>query len=242
MEKEVLIKAQSCVQDFVDYLNNKSKSTLYGVIANINSFMFDGVNGLKNDFAMLLPNELSGRFAVMMWNLRDPNPCSKYEINGFKVSYIKNLLQDVINNFDSKIQEIEEEKNMNFIDVLIDICSSLQANITYRDTKDSSGYIVKVSEDKRTYYLRDMLSNKGINIKSQEHQGISENGIGSGEVDLLIYDKEQPKIYIECMNLNCLDKNYIKSHYEKLFLYDASINKTNYLISYVTVKNFVNFF
>ena len=54
MEKEVLIKAQSYVQDLVDYLNNKSKSTLYGVIANINSFMFDGKNGINIIFLNMM--------------------------------------------------------------------------------------------------------------------------------------------------------------------------------------------
>ena len=43
------------------------------------------------------------------------------------------------------------------------------------------------------------------------------------------------------MNLYSVESSKIEEHYEKLFLYNASVNKNNYLLSYVNVVNFESF-
>lgn len=60
-------------------------------------------------------------------------------------------------------------------------------------------------------------------------------------MDIIVKYKDYPVSIAEAMNLKCVLKKYISKHIKKLFDYDTAGNRENYLISYVNVKNFEEF-
>lgn len=241
MEKDYLIKTKSVLVDLKNCLNDKKRKNFYGTNSNIYSLMFDGYT-LKPDFSMILPNDVSGYFTNMMWNISRTGAYFDSEISGYKVEDIIECLNSIIDILDREVlKKMQIDKN-DFYTNLLTACSLMQSNIVYRERKDRKGQNIVVEEDHRNYFLRDLFDYKGLYVRGQEHQGTSLNGNSAGEVDLLVCRTDlQPKIYLEGMNLESVDKTIIKKHYEKLFLYDASGNKNNYLLSYVKVKDFEAF-
>lgn len=65
-------------------------------------------------------------------------------------------------------------------------CLKLQRNVTFSHT----------SEDQRNDFIRDILETSGYSsgyeVRDQTRQGKSATGKNSGEVDLLVYRKEDP--------------------------------------------------
>ena len=242
MDKKYLEKTKSFLQDLINCLNTKERNEFLSIISNIKSLMFNVTNELLPDFTLILSNNLSGYFSTMIWNIILSGAYYGDKINGYKVEDIIKCTQEIIKALDIEINKLEEKEIKSFNDDFLKACSKLQSRIIYHDKKEQSGKVSKTLENKRTDYLKDILEAKGYKATSQEREGISSTGKDAGEVDLLITDSElQYKIYIECMNLNCLNKNYIETHYEKIFLYDLSLNKNNYLVSYVTVSDFEEF-
>lgn len=139
-------------------------------------------------------------------------------------------------NADSGPAAAEQERLLKFVDDnLKNACIKLQRSTVYKN----------LSEDERTDYIYDILStagrDKGIHIEGQARQGRSKKGKQAGELDIIIKYKENPVSIVEAMNLKSVLRRRIGEHIEKLFGYDTAGNPVNYLISYVSVKNFEKF-
>lgn len=129
---------------------------------------------------------------------------------------------------DNEVKNVTQEEVFND---LFNACIKLQKNTTF----------INVSEDQRNDFVRDILETRGYQVKDQTRQGKSASGISSGEVDILIHQDSNPISIIEALNLNGLEKAYLDEHIEKVYKYDISGNKFNYLVSYVKTKNFGKF-
>ena len=114
---------------------------------------------------------------------------------------------------------------------LLNACIKLQKNNTF----------INVSEDQRNDFIRDILETSGYQIKDQTRQGKSASGKSSGEIDILLHDKGKPISVVEALNLNGLETAYLDEHIDKVYKYDTSGNAFNFLVSYVKVKNFGEF-
>ena len=122
------------------------------------------------------------------------------------------------------------DKETVFRDVF-NACIKLQKNITFSN----------VSEDQRNDFIRDILETAGYQVKDQTRQGKSASGKASGEIDILLHDKGKPISVVEALNLNGLETAYLDEHIDKVYKYDTSGNAFNFLVSYVKVKNFGEF-
>ena len=241
MDKDCILKTKSILKDLIDCLSSTNRNGFYEINSNIYSIMFDGPT-LKPIFSMILPNKLSGYFANIMWNISQTGAYFSDIIGGYRVTDILECVCQINEFLDKEMFKTIAVDESDFLTNLLTACSLMQTNIANHDRKDYKGQKITVSEDIRNYYLRDLFDFKGLYVRGQEHQGASLKGVGSGEVDILICKTDiQPKIYIEGMNLNSVNSTLIDSHYEKLFLYDSSINKSNYLLSYVSVLDFNSF-
>lgn len=114
---------------------------------------------------------------------------------------------------------------------LLSACVKLQANSLYYDA----------TEDQRNDYIRDILDAAGYNVKDQTRRGLSSSGKAAGEIDILIQEKDFPVTIIEALNLDSLNTTYLDRHIDKIYKYDASGNKFNIILLYVTVGNFLSF-
>lgn len=130
------------------------------------------------------------------------------------------------------ISDVQEniDKEVVFRD-LFNACIKLQKNTTFTN----------VSEDQRNDFIRDILETAGYQIKDQTRQGKSTSGKASGEIDILIHDKGKPISIIEALNLNGLVTAYLDEHIDKIYKYDTLGNAFNFLVSYVKVKEFGEF-
>lgn len=244
MDKDYYAKTKSVLEDLIKCLKTSSRDGFYGVNNNIYSLMFND-HELKSEFSIILPNEVAGFFSNMMWDISQTGAYFSSKIAGYNVSDIIKCSNAIISVLDKEILKEIQTDTYGFYNNLLTACSLMQDNIVYHDRTEKIGkeeHKIIVKEDYRNYFLRDLFDFKGLYVRGQEHQGVSPKGGGAGEVDLLICKTDsQPKIYLEGMNLDSLNSSKIDEHYEKLFLYDASINKNNYLLSYVTVASFENF-
>ncbi|EGI5430009.1 hypothetical protein F9653_15360, partial [Listeria monocytogenes] len=82
---------------------------------------------------------------------------------------------------------------------LIWACIKLQANFHYKN----------VTEDERNDFIRDLLVARGYFVNDQTRQGTSKEGKASGEVDILIQEKNIPYAIVEALNLSSLNSNYL---------------------------------
>jgi hypothetical protein len=110
-------------------------------------------------------------------------------------------------------------------------CAKLQSNTTF----------CNVSEDKRNDFIRDILDTAGYDVRDQTRQGYSGSGKDSGEVDILVRHNKLSISVIEALNLDCLNTAYLKEHIDKIYKYDTVGNNFNFLVSYVKVKKFGEF-
>ncbi|MED1725039.1 hypothetical protein [Brevibacillus parabrevis] len=114
---------------------------------------------------------------------------------------------------------------------LVLACIKLQGNHLYRTA----------SEDDRNGFIKNILDAVGFSTKDQTRWGVSNTGKSAGEVDILIEENNFPYSVIEALNLSSLDSNYLNLHINKTFKYDTTGLPFNFLISYVTVKDFGSF-
>ena len=98
----------------------------------------------------------------------------------------------------------------------------------YQVTENTT--FTNVSEDQRNDFIRDILETAGYQIKDQTRQGKSASGKASGEISI-----------IEALNLNGLVTAYLDEHIDKIYKYDTLGNAFNFLVSYVKVKEFGEF-
>lgn len=119
-----------------------------------------------------------------------------------------------------------------FQDYLLAACVRLQSNRMYWTA----------SEDDRNTFLMQSLEAAGFVVKDQTKQSISSGGISAGEIDLLVMDnKGNPYTIIEALNLDYLDKPYLKLHLDKVWIYDANGFLHNYIVVYATAMKFGEF-
>jgi len=98
-------------------------------------------------------------------------------------------------------------------------------------------------ENSRNTVLVNFLKARGVHAFDQTLYGSSRSGIMLGELDIKIEDKDgRPLSIIEALNLTSVNTNYIDNHILKLLKnYDNNGLKENYILAYVTVKNFGKF-
>ncbi|MPM10896.1 hypothetical protein SDC9_57233 [bioreactor metagenome] len=129
------------------------------------------------------------------------------------------------------LEAIERYSPDRLLSDIIWACIILQRNFHYKN----------VSEDERNDFIRDLLLAKGYSVKDQTRQGTSKRGKASGEVDILIEEKNIPYAIIEALNLASLNASYLDVHIDKIFKYDTLGYDCNFIISYVTIKDFNDF-
>lgn len=151
--------------------------------------------------------------------------------------YVDLMPVDLREQYYEKRQAIAQEDSLHqsFIKLyndLINTCLKLQGNITYKN----------VSENERNTYIASLLDSAGYYVKDQTLWGKSSNGKAAGEIDIFVSLKRgEPFSIIEALNLNSLDKGYIDSHLKKIFGYDTSGLRHNFILIYYTAKNFSQF-
>lgn len=96
------------------------------------------------------------------------------------------------------------------------------------------------SEDDRNTYIADLLESSGYYIKDQTRWSKSHEGKSAGEIDIFIRDKfGTPLSIIEALNLDSLKKKYTTLHLDKIFNYDVTGLKSNFIIVYSNAKGFL---
>ncbi len=118
------------------------------------------------------------------------------------------------------------------LNCIITSCIKLQGNKIY----------LQASEDERNTYISNLLEALGFKNKDQTRWGRSNAGVSSGEIDIQIIDNNgTPFSIIEALNLDSLNKSYLNLHLDKIFGYDTTGLKYNFILSYVIVKDFEAF-
>lgn len=128
-------------------------------------------------------------------------------------------------------EHIRKDKREELIHALYLACVKLQSNLMYTD----------VTEDQRNDFIRDLLETGGYQVKDQTRRGASNTGKSAGEVDLFIQNAGLPITIIEALNLKSLDTSYLDMHINKIYKYDTLGNSFNIVLSYVSIKDFENF-
>lgn len=104
-------------------------------------------------------------------------------------------------------------------------------------------YYGNFSEDDRNTFIASMLISAGFHVKDQTRKSTTETGKSAGEVDIFIEDiNGYPLSIIVALNLSSVVKDYIKTHIDKIFTYDANGLKDNYILVYADVKDFGSFY
>lgn len=143
---------------------------------------------------------------------------------------IKNISSPI--EYLSAFESLSTKSNEILIDTLIFACSKLQGDKYY--------WGKVVDENQRNKYIANILEASGFSIKDQPEWSVSAEGKKSGEIDIFVTEKNgSPKSIIEALNLDSLKSEYLELHLDKLFKYDTTGLKNNYLISYATAKNFI---
>lgn len=135
---------------------------------------------------------------------------------------------------------IDEKNNIPFFNCFYSACIALQSSNFTKD-KEINGTLIKEKENDRNDYLKHLLKASGFNVLDQTRQGVSSGGKDAGEIDIKVEFSNIEFSIIEAMNLDCVNTNYIKNHINKLFGYDTLGNKDNFILSYVKVKDFKEF-
>lgn len=116
---------------------------------------------------------------------------------------------------------------------LIEDCIKLQGNTLL---------IQQGKENDRNTYLRDLLSAQKYIVADQTLNGKSPEGKASGELDLLIKNRDQsPFAILEALNLDFLNQAYIANHINKIYDYDTWGLPVNYILIYANVAKFADF-
>ncbi len=159
--------------------------------------------------------------------------------NAYPLINVKDI--DQILSFDNSINiinqilKIFEQQRTDFTFVLSQIMAALvklQGDFTYKNA----------SEDVRNTNVRNLLEMAGLLIKDQSLWGKSKAGSNSGEVDIIIQNKERlPCCIIEALNLNSLKQDYLNTHITKLYGYDPNGVENNIILVYSEAVNFSEF-
>jgi internalin A len=98
---------------------------------------------------------------------------------------------------------------------------------------------IKHQEDNRNDFITSILRLKGITVHDQTRWGVSGTGKSIGHLDFkLEHPQTKEESIVEAFNLDSLTKDVIKSHLQKLFIYDANGLKRNFILVYCGAKQF----
>lgn len=126
-----------------------------------------------------------------------------------------------------------EEKKSDLFQHVIQACTKLQGDRKYWG---------KIFENDRNKYIANLIASSGIDkyiVKDETQWSKSSKGTRSGELDIFILDKnELPLSIIEAINLDSLRRKELKEHLFKLFDYDVTGLKTNFMLIYSTALGF----
>lgn len=116
-----------------------------------------------------------------------------------------------------------EEPKQALLDTLIDTSHHLQG----------ISKTIKPDEDSRNGFIALLLNINGFIAKDQTRWGSSASGKSAGEVDIKIESPDHKALsIIEAFNLKHLNRASIDLHLTKIFGYDASGLKENFVIVY----------
>jgi hypothetical protein len=165
-------------------------------------------------------------------------------VNKF-INTFPNMEKKRIENEVKKISEVHNTQSMmhlfevfsdysyeNLLDAVISSCINMQGNQIYRNA----------TENERNTFIGSLLEMAGFYNKDQTLWGKSRAGKTSGEIDLFVKKKNsEPFSIIEALNLDSLNKSYLELHLDKIFTYDTTGLKCNFILVYSTSKKFFDF-
>jgi hypothetical protein len=100
---------------------------------------------------------------------------------------------------------------------------------------------IKADEDSRNGFIALLLSIHGFYVKDQTRRGRSATGKSLGELDILIETPgSEAESVIEAFILKGFNRTVIDSHVTKLFGYDPSGLKRNFIIVYSEASDFLS--
>lgn len=120
------------------------------------------------------------------------------------------------------------------LEYLVESCQNIQGEHSYRATGDGSG-----RENQRNRRIRDdlklLLKGTGYLVSDQSERGFSKSGQGSGELDILLEDKNGVlRTVIEALRIhNCKTKDWEEHLTRLLGNYNYAGLRVAYLVTYV---------
>lgn len=130
------------------------------------------------------------------------------------------------------LKKVDQYSYENLLDQIISASIKLQGCKMYSNA----------SEDDRNSFIASLLEAGGYANKDQTRWGSSNEGINAGEIDIQITKKNGvPYAVIEALNLDSLKKAYLNLHLDKIFKYDTTGLKCNFILVYAEVRNFQTF-
>jgi small GTP-binding protein len=100
---------------------------------------------------------------------------------------------------------------------------------------------IKADEDSRNGFIALLLSIHGFYVKDQTRRGRSASGKSLGELDILIEKPgSEAESVIEAFILKSFDRTVIDNHVTKLFGYDPSGLKRNFIVVYSEASDFLS--
>lgn len=167
-------------------------------------------------------NSIKDKLTLILPNPNESNIIDL--INNSKEPY------DLINIF----SEFYKDNDEKLLDDILYSCIKLQGEQKYSGSK--------ANENERNRYISNLIEARGFSVKDQTQWSSSNSGKDSGEIDIMVTEKNGiPKSIIEALNLNSLKKEYTSIHLNKLFKYDTTGLKCNYIIIYYEANNFNDF-
>lgn len=139
--------------------------------------------------------------------------------------------------YDEAKWEIKEDENVDIEKIVYDdivfCCETVQADISLKNALENT-----INDN-----IRNLLkATKMYCVSDQTRRGASGTGKEAGNVDILIEMGQYPVTLIEALKLVSIKEKYISDHIDKIYKYDTMGHNFNFLISYVTTKNFKCFF
>lgn len=180
-----------------------------------------------------LPDNLSRMLVIY---LRSPEIFSMFFPDVELNDYYELMPKDLQEQYDVLKKNILETKNVDIEQMLYDdiifCCERIQADCDIKN----------LLENKINDRLRDLLDAKKYYVRDQTRQGKSSAGKEAGEIDILVKIGKKTISVIEALKLSSVNENYISEHIDKIYNYDTIGNAVNYIISYVSSKNFNSFY
>jgi hypothetical protein len=220
------IRLENIISD--KYTSECDENYVLNSITNFNEYYY--ILFADHDF---LPENLERLLTIY---LRNPEK--------FKMLFADTDLREYRDLMPKDLQELFDEMNCEHNEPSKDNISerSLFKDILFCYERMQANHLYKkASEDAMNDFTRDLLTALGYSLRDQTRQGTSPGGKQAGEVDILIKNGKLPFAIIEGMKLSSVSESYISEHIDKIYKYDTLGNSCNFIVSYVNVKNFTQF-